>query len=500
MRLSRHFAFCLLLLLPLGARADDIGPAQAAALQQQLKDWLASLLGPTIILPDLALRITGEGDHYLLTVPIPGLDSPANGVAVTASVKPLDGGRWSIDALNLPDAANFTVTMPDAVDKTAGGPTKVEMTVGKQDSHAVIDPALTTPSTMQIDLHDLAVTTDNPTQHQEQKIDRYAVATTLQPAADGRLALNMDATMEGWKSAARVNGEAAVAFGAQKLHATGKIDGVSRERVTGLLTAISALIGALPPDLMDKDTTDLPPAAREQLRTVIESLSDVLNSVRLEETVDGLQVEVAGMGGLAMQKLLVGFGAEAPAGRLHIWFDIGVDGLDTPTLPPSMTAYLPKHLALRPSLSGVQTADLRQLALDAAKPDADDKLLDPDIAAICAHGGVDLGLETFAFDLGPAKIEGVGHLVVLSPKTWRGEARLSATGLDELTAQARSNPELQQALPVLLMMRGMAKPDGQKLVWNIASEGGSVTVNGVDLSALGGDKPTAKPPGQPRKR
>jgi hypothetical protein len=158
---------------------------------------------------------------------------------------------------------------------------------------------------------------------------------------------------------------------------------------------------------------------------------------------------------------------------------------------------------LRPSISGIRTADLKKLALDAAEEGADDRVA-ADIAAIFSHGGVDLGLETLSFDLGPAKVEGVGKLVVLSPETWRGEARLSATGIDELTAQARSNADLQQALPVLIMLRGLAKPDGDRLVWQITSEGTSVTVNGIDLSQLGGDRSKGKQPnvqpGQPQRR
>jgi hypothetical protein len=490
-RLPRHIALCLLLLLPLAARADDIGPDQAKALQQQLKDWFASLL-PGVTMPDTPLQITGEGDHYRVTWPIPGLDSPGGGVAVTALVKPLDGGRWSIDALSLPDTANFTVTVPDAIDKAAGGPTKVEMKVGKQDSHGVIDPALTTPSTMQFDARDLTVNTDSPTQHQEQRIDRYAAATRLQPTANGRLDLDLEATMEGWKSAARVNGNAAVAFGARQMNASGKIDGVNRDRVARLLTSITALIGTLPPDVLDKGAkTDLPAATRAQLHELVEDLADVLTSVRLQESVDGLQVEVAGMGGVGLQHLLVGFGGEAPDGRLHIWFDIGLDGLNTPSLPPAMTAFLPHHVALRPSLSGVQTADITKLALDATAADADTQL-QPDIDAIFAHGGVDVGLETLAFDIGPAKLEGVGHLVALSEKSWRGEARLSATGFDQLTEQAKSTPELQQALPFLVMLRGLARPDGERLVWNVVSEAGSLVVNGMDLSQLGGGKPRPK--------
>ena len=52
------------------------------------------------------------------------------------------------------------------------------------------------------------------------------------------------------------------------------------------------------------------------------------------------------------------------------------------------------------------------------------------------------------------------------------------------------------SLPVLIVLRGLAKPDGGRLVWDIVSDGPSVIVNGLDLSQLtGGGKPKAKPPG-----
>jgi len=144
------------------------------------------------------------------------------------------------------------------------------------------------------------------------------------------------------------------------------------------------------------------------------------------------------------------------------------------------------------------------LMRDALDDDGDDKLA-ADAAAIFAHGGANIGMETLSFDLGPAMFEGTGQVTVQGPDTWHGTARVVATGFDELTAQARSNPDLQQALPVMVMMRGLAKPDGQKLVWDIVSDGPSVTVNGLDLSKLGSDekpkgKPPARKPGQPPSR
>ena len=73
-----------------------------------------------------------------------------------------------------------------------------------------------------------------------------------------------------------------------------------------------------------------------------------------------------------------------------------------------------------------------------------------------------------------------------------------AAGFDDLTVRARADPDLQQALPVLILLRGLAKPDGKRLVWDIVSDGPTVTVNGLDLSQLGGgDKPKGKPGQRP---
>jgi hypothetical protein len=493
-----------LLLLSVGARAEDIGPAQAQALQQQLKDWLAGLLGPAVKLPDLPWRVTGATDHYVIVWPIPGLTDKGGEVVTTTNVRPLDGGRWSIDDMKLPPSGSFTMNMPNG-EGGANTPMTVNFSVGRQDTHGVIDPALASPSTLRAEIGDLVVSTDNANQRQEQRFDHYVASTSLKPVPDGRLDLTMDTKVEGWKSASQVGGGTPVAIGIQAMQAVGHVGGVKRERVAALLAATGSLIGTLPPDVTTKGAkSDLPPAARAQLRLMIGALQDMLTSVSLEETVDGVQVEVAGMGGASIKRIQFGFGGESPDGTLRAWLNVGLDELASPSLPPKMAAYLPHHFEIKPTVSGIMTADLHKLALDAAEEGDDDKF-GPDIAALFSHGGIEAGLETLAFDLGPAKFVGVGQLTVLSPDEWHGKAHIVATGFDELTNQARTNPELQQALPALVMMRGMAKPDGQKLVWDIVSDGPSVTVNGLDLSQMGGgEKPKGKPqavkPGQQRSR
>jgi hypothetical protein len=498
-RLSGFVALCLLLLAPEAARADDIGPAQAQAVQQQLKDWLGSLLGPSVKLPELPWQVTGEHDHYVITWPIPGLTTPAGEAVTTTNVRPLDGGRWSIDAMKLPPSGTFTVTIPQNGDAATDMPVKVDFSIGRQDTHGVLDPGLATASTLHTELGDVVLTTDNANQRQEQRFDRYFADTTLAPAQNGRLDLTTDAAMNGWKSASQISGGTPVAIGIQAMRAVGQVKGVNRDRVAGLLAATGGLIGALPAGIaMKGDKTGLPAPARAQLRLIVDSLQDMLTEISLRETVDGLQVEIAGIGGLSMKRFLFGFGGESPDGRLHAWVDVGLDELASPSLPPKVAAFLPHHVEIKPSLSGVLTADLHKLALDATEEGADSDSLEPAIAAIFSHGGVDLGVETLSFDLGPAKVDGTGHVTALSPDTWHGEAHLVATGLDDLTTQARSNPDLQQALPVLIMLRGLARPDGKKLVWDVVSDGPTVTVNGLDLSKLGGgDKPKGKPGQKP---
>jgi hypothetical protein len=491
----RQFLTVCLLLLPCGAWADDVTPEQAQALQQQLQEWLSGLLGPSVKMPKLPWQITGEGDHYLISWPIRGLDQPTGDTAATATVRPLDANRWSIDRVGLPPAAAFTVTLPSTGDKPISGPMKFSYSIDRQDTHGTIDVTQATPSTLHSELDGLVLTSDMGTQHQEQHFGRYAIDIGLAPTQDGRLDLSMNGGLDDWKSASQVNGGSAIAVAVQKLRAVGKVDGIRRERVGELLTAIGDFIGALPNDAMENhDTKHLSAAAREQLRLIVLALGDMMSGLSLEETVDGLKVEMTGLGAIEMKHFKIGFGGDAPDGKLHLWLDVGAAGLQSPSLPPKIAALLPHHIEIKPSLSGIMTSDLQKLALDATEADAKDNRLVPDLGAILLHGEATLGLETLSFDLGPAEVEGTGHVTMSSPNTWRGEAHLTATGLDDLVTQARTDPALQQALPVLIMARGLAKQDGDRLVWDVVSEGPKVTVNGMDLSALGGtDKSKGKP-------
>ncbi len=493
MRLPVHGLVLAALLTPGVASAQSVSPEQATALHQQLTDWLGGLLGPSVHLPPLPLKITADQDHYDLSWPIRGLNSTPSELAVTATLIPLDGGRWSLKDVALPATGSFTATAPD----TPNVPMKVEFSIGKQNTLATIDPSLATASTSHSEMHDVTVTVDAAQRRQEQHVDSYVGEGDLTPAKDGRLDLTLDGTMEGWKSAQQMQSGAPVATGVQTVHAVGRVAGINPDHASKLLAATGVLVGAMPPDAATTGTkTVLPPLAKAQLRLLIAALQDVFTSVSFHETMDGVQLEMAGLGAATIKHVQFDFGGDAPKGDLHTWLDFGFDGVESPTLPPKLATYLPRHFEIKPTLSGVPADVLRKLAIDASEDDEAKYPVGPDIAAIFANGGADIGLEVLSFDLGPVKVEGTGQFTMVSPDDWHGRAHLSATGFDDLTKQARENADLQMALPVLVMMRGLAKPDGEKLVWDVVSDGPKLTVNGIDMSALTGGSPN---PGRPAK-
>jgi hypothetical protein len=498
LRLCHAIAVSMLLLGHSAVSAEEVGPAQAEALQQQLQDWLAGLLGPAVKLPKVPWQVRADHDHYVITRPTPGLTTPSGEPAVTATLRPLDRTRWSIDSLAVPASGSFSVTLPQAESSV-----RTQFAIRHQDARGVIDPTFNSRSQLHSELSDVSLKSEGSKQSQEQRFDRHQMEVSLTPTQSGRLDLLMDGMTEGWNSASQAKGSSPIAVGIQKLHAVAQVNGISRDRLASLLTATGGVIGAWPADLQKRgEKPDLPPALRKQMRLVVEALHDMLTSVTLQETLDNVQVEMAGVGGMSIKRFLLGMGGAAPDGRLHAWVDLEMDELASPSLPPNIAAYLPHRVKIKPSLSGVLMADLHKVALDATEDGMGNDRFAPDVDAIFAHGGFRFGLETLSFDLGSAKLDGSGEVTVVSPDSWHGAAHLVATGFDDLTAQARNSPELQSALPALIMLRGLAKQDGERLVWDVVSDGPKTTVNGLDLSQLAGtDKsksksPAAQKPGQ----
>jgi hypothetical protein len=474
-----RFALCLVLLLPVGAAAQAIDQEAAQTLQQNLQSWFANLLGPNLAGPEQKLRVTAQDDHFRVALPF--ADATGDN-EVSADVRPLEGARWSVDALHLPAASRFSLQMPEP-----GGPpgdkvpTEFALKIGTQDSHAVLDPAFASPSRLDIDLGKLGLVTDSPKQHQEQQIDRYVVHATLEPR-DGRLDLAEQGTITGWRSASRVGDKPAVAFGADRIQAHGRVDGIDRDHAAAMLTAVSGLLATLPPAAaVQRGDAALSAPARAALRALIESTRGIIAGVQGEETLDGLHIAIAGQGETTVRHARFGIDGAAPDGILHAGLVIALDGVAVQNNPLQAMSLMPHHLELRPSVAGVSLAGLTALALEATDQDVDKARLQADAAALLTHGGVTVGLDTLDLDIGPAELRGQGHVLLTGPGQYRAAAHVTATGLDDLMKQANANPGLRRVLPFLAMARGFARPEGDHLVWDIVAGNAGLTVNGVEL-------------------
>jgi hypothetical protein len=457
----------------------DTGPdqAQAAALTSQLRDWLRGMAGPQATLPDL--RATAEGDHFLLTVPIGGLAGPDRDV--TAKLHPLDGGRWAADDVLLPADTSLTT-------HGRGGPTQVHVTIAGQQSHGTIDPTLATPSTLVTGLRGIAVDSDSAGQKRTQRFDSYDQTLTLRPAAGDKLDIDEDGDAEGWKTAQTLPDGRIVASGARKLSGSIHVVGLDRSQAATLGPVLGALSAAPTPE------------RTERLRALVVALHGLIASLKFDETIEGMQVAVAGQGNAEIDRLHLGFDSAAPQGNLAASASVGLDGLTLPALSPAAASLAPKHVKLGVSLAGVSASALNDLALAALLPGADPSTLAPQIDALFADpgatGGPRVGIDALGFDLGPAQIEGHASAVALSPTDVRGTARITVTGFDALVTQMQGDPSLQQVLPFLILARGMSRSEGATLIWDIVFTPQGLTVNGVDPRALLG-QPKRKPRAQP---
>jgi hypothetical protein len=466
------------------ARADS-GPsqAQAQAITAGLRDWLRGMVGPTAPLPDLTT--VPEGDHYKLSLPITALSGPDRDI--TAALRPLDAGRWSASDIRLPADTSFTAKVaPPKGMPTEGGPVDmhVHVTIAGQDSQGDIDPTLATPSTLVLRLRGIAVDTDTLGRQRSQRFDLYNQTLTLRTTGGGKLDIDEDGAAEGWKSAQELANGRAMAVGARRIAGSVQITGVDGSQAATLGPILSALLQAPTPE------------RNERLRALVVALHGLLDTVKFDETIEGMQIAVAGQGNADIDRLHLGFDSAAPGGNLVTNLSLGLDGLAL----PAASSLAPKHVKLGVSLAGVSAEALNNLALAALAPGASSTTLAPQIDALFADpgktGGPRVGIDTLGFDLGPAQIEGHGSIVAISQSDVRGTARIAVTGFDALTDRIQEDPDLQQALPFLILARGLARNEGNALIWDIVFTPKGLTVNGVDPRTLLQQPKSPRPPRQ----
>ena len=491
-------AACLSTVAAMPAKADGISAAQADALRAQMQSWLRDMLGPGTPLAGRTVQVRPEGDHYRIELPLgtprAGQPSPAT---LSASARPIEGGRWTFEGPALPSPARFTLDMPAPRrnGQTPGPSIPVEYTVtaGGQDSRGTYDPSFATPSTLTTSARDVQVRAQSASTDQLTRIERSSSTSTLRPSGANRVDFKGEGTIEGYASTSRFQDGQPLELSAQHAQGTVGITALSRERAATMLPAVARIASGFLTGAPGSDGAPAirPPVDPQLLRTILQSLQDLASEFTLNETFDGVTFRSGPYNG-AMNQARIGMGAKSEGGLLQAYVDLGLDGLVLPDAAPgAMAELLPRKVALRPVLTGVPTEELIRWLGAAA--DAKNGARPPGFATLLRRAGVSAGLDSFALDIGSTNIAGTGKLTTISPDSLAGQAQITASNFDDLIARVNAVPELAGVLPLFVFAKGVSQTVEGRLVWNLAYRDNKLLVNGADLSAMTGRRPTQSP-------
>jgi hypothetical protein len=311
-----------------------------------------------------------------------------------------------------------------------------------------------------------------------------------------RLTMRAQGTASNWRINARDAGGALHDSIIRSAASSIELEGLDRTQAERLRTALQTFAGTAPePGPGATKQSELSGQQRTQLAAILDALQGVVGRINIEETAEGIHFDGPADATGDIGRVRVGLTGESRDDHLTAKFDLALHDLKITNIPPEYAAYLPTLLQIRPALSGVRTSALMRLLRRAAAGAAPDALL-AEAIALMNEPGARLGFENLSLSAGPLRMEGSGRMLPTTSGPPGMEAHLMARGVDATIASVQSNPQAQQIVPLMFLAKGMARAQGDALVWDLAFTDGVVTVNGVPF----GQPAPAKPPPSQKKR
>ena len=472
--------------------AADVTPAEATDLQEQLRAWMASLVKPALDVGPAPVQVAAAGDHFDVTIPAPdalsAMGFTAPGLKVTLAARPLDGGRYALDHLVLPQPLLLTMPAafdtpeksakkaPDGTAATPPIPKTVSLGYAAMTFQGLLDPSYATTSSFDTSYSGLHIVSPNSDSTTAKSVSH----STWQPSGDGHLTILSDGSSENTTASITTKDGTVTTYSIGASHSTSQIKAVSPDSLGALVRSIAALV---PTVAGTKDS--LSPEQRALARTAVLALRDMFAGAEMQQSFQTLKFETMGIGGsIAKAGIATKIGTEK--GKLLLATELSVEGVDSPAIPAGVYRdYLPRRIMFKPRVSGIPGDDLVKLLLQAIdSSQADMPALEEQAMALLGAGPLEVAIDDMAVDLGRASLSGNGTLTVASPTDISGDAQITLVGLDALIKTANTTPPLKQAAPVLIFLKGIGKQDGNETVWDIKYEDKKVTVNDTDLSDL----------------
>ncbi len=471
-------------------------PEQASALEKQITDWLITTTGGAFTLPARPVQLTPEGDHFIVRIPLAPLagtiDPPD--AAFTGKARLLDGTRWALDDQQFPPEFSVTAseTVPDPSDAKNPSPdgthkedVKYRIKLGDQAVHSVFDTDLATPTTSNGTIASLDIEKEGGSGASLTHVGQFITEMSTSPVDAQHVDILSDAAGADYSTRTELPDGTQFTLQANRLHVVSTASSLAHGQLVPLFHLVSQLASMI--KAPGGDNPDGPtPEQKAKLHDMLQQAHDILTGVKLDETIEGAKFEIAGNSG-ALGKGEISLGGDAPADKLSASMGMTLDGLVLDDLPPALVSYVPSHFTIHPTLSNVSVSALTSMGLAATAPVPDGQTPPaPDIAALFANGGIKFGFDSLALDMAGAHLAGTGEFTAANPAAITGQANLTVRGLDALIAKGQSDPMMQQAVPVMIFLKGIARTTGDQSIWQITVNNTNILVNGVDLSAMMG--------------
>lgn len=479
------FAAALVLSAPMAPRALAAAPpavdaAGAQAIVDGVHALLVEMLGGFAPAASL-LTATVQGDHYHIEIPIAHRweGGSIGGDSAGADLTPLGDGRWQIAKGTLPGRVEI-----DADHPPPGQPKTTVVTAKDFSVAGVIDTTLATETKLTDTAQGLDIQTSGPGTIGHGTLTDLAGALTVSPAQDGRVAVVSTGTAHNYVLT-HTSGNDSFNIAVQKLAGTTRVEGLSFPALRAAFHTLSTM-AALPPPAPGKPTD---PATAKALHTFIAALADSATAMTFEGNDDGISFKGPDPVQGSIEHLGFDFETGDKGGETALALGFDVRGLSLPALPPgTATTFVPKRVLFHVAFSGLDSATLHKSldeGVDEPTPGAAMGLI---MAALAAHPAT-VAIDKLDIETGPATITGHGTLTTNGPSHTEGHALVRATGVDAAIQALSSDPQAKGALGMLIFLKGLARPDGDGLVWNVTFDGQKLLVNGTDVSTLGGPKP-----------
>lgn len=477
------FAIVLLTFSSVLSLAAPATPEGAAKMKAGIESYVSATPG--------LVTVTPNGEQYDVKIDLVPLAAKFSKSGATLTMTPqtykvtdVGNGKWEV----VQDEV-FAFAFK------AGKELDMRMTAGKARSTATYDEALGAFSSAKAEFADLAMeqttaTPDGATSTVSYKLKSMTYDATASGTSN---ALNIDYSsgLTGLEETILVPMSAGAPPQSLKITApaasqTGSMKGVR-------MSALKGMVGWFVEHAGD---TDL--AGKEaEVRKMLNDAMPLFDTLTGDMVVDKATVETP-LGPFGADKVLLKMDVNGVVADGVFREALEMQGLSLPPglVPPFATDLVPQKFAIDFKLSEFNLAEAAKVFINEfdfsskqQSPEFDAKML----AAIIPSGSVTIATEATqatskVYDLA---ISGAMKAGPSSQPT--GKATIRLKGLDEVVKALQASPPemgLQQGVAGLLMAKGFGKADGDALVWEVdAMQPGSVLVNGIDVTKMGGAAP-----------